>query len=141
LKLLLDPHVAIRAIADDPRLSPARRDLLLDPMPIGAQEASDHFRASGFAIVPVAASPIMMLDTLPPRHGDPFDRLLVAAALTEPFRLVTADGRLAQFGPQVTVIWSGGPERIQEGPGPSPVRAPCCSPKGDGVSAGSGPAT
>jgi PIN domain nuclease of toxin-antitoxin system len=44
-----------------------------------------------------------MLETLPRLHPDPFDRLL-AAALAEPHRLITADARLAAYGPPVTLV-------------------------------------
>jgi PIN domain nuclease of toxin-antitoxin system len=37
-------------------------------------------------------------------HRDPFDRLLVAQAITEPMRLLTADARLAAYSELVTVI-------------------------------------
>ncbi|AFJ90352.1 PilT protein-like protein (plasmid) [Burkholderia sp. KJ006] len=38
-----------------------------------------------------------MVRDLPDVHRDPFDRLLVAQAMTEPLRLVTADGHLAKY--------------------------------------------
>jgi PIN domain nuclease of toxin-antitoxin system len=41
---------------------------------------------------------------LPDHHGDPFDRLLVAQALAEPLRLVTADAFLARYTELVTVV-------------------------------------
>ena len=34
---------------------------------------------------------------LPRHHDDPFDRLLIAQAITEGFRLVTADRRLSMY--------------------------------------------
>ena len=34
---------------------------------------------------------------LPFYHRDPFDRMLIAQALSEPLRLLTADGMLAQY--------------------------------------------
>jgi PIN domain nuclease of toxin-antitoxin system len=34
-------------------------------------------------------------------HADPFDRLLLAQAIDEPLRLLTVDGRLADYGPMV----------------------------------------
>jgi PIN domain nuclease of toxin-antitoxin system len=37
-------------------------------------------------------------------HSDPFDRLLIAQALAEPLRLVTADGLLAMYSNVVVVI-------------------------------------
>ena len=35
---------------------------------------------------------------LPPHHGDPFDRLLIAQAQVEKLTLITADGRYAAYG-------------------------------------------
>ncbi len=35
---------------------------------------------------------------LAPHHNDPFDRLLVAQALAEPLRLLTADAALVPYG-------------------------------------------
>lgn len=57
MRLLLDTHVALRALVDSPRRSAAARDLLLE-----------------------------------------FDRLLVAQALVEPFRLPTADATVSLYG-------------------------------------------
>jgi PIN domain nuclease of toxin-antitoxin system len=42
--------------------------------------------------------------TLPPIHRDPFDRLLVAQALTEPMRLLTNDAVLGGYGEIVTIV-------------------------------------
>jgi len=36
-------------------------------------------------------------------HTDPFDRLLVAQAVTEPLRLLTADGALAIYSELVVL--------------------------------------
>jgi PIN domain nuclease of toxin-antitoxin system len=130
LNLLLDTHIAIWAVVDDPRLSERARDLLLDPaaqlhvsvvslweiaikfalqrgadpMPISAAEARQHFQASGFVLVPMTAPHILALETLARHHDDPFDRLMVATALTEPFRLVTSDLRLGAYGPTVALV-------------------------------------
>jgi PIN domain nuclease of toxin-antitoxin system len=41
------------------------------------------------------------LDSLPPLHGDPFDRMLIAQALSEPLRLLTADRALGAYGAMV----------------------------------------
>jgi PIN domain nuclease of toxin-antitoxin system len=37
-------------------------------------------------------------------HNDPFDRLLVAQAMTEPLHLLTADARLAAYSALVITI-------------------------------------
>lgn len=130
MNLLLDTHIAIWAVADDPRLSAAARALILDPaaqltvstaslweiaikfalqcgadpMPISAAEAFRHFQASGYRIAPVTPAHVLALETLPRHHDDPFDRLLVATAMAEPYRLITHDARLAAYGPLVTMV-------------------------------------
>jgi PIN domain nuclease of toxin-antitoxin system len=41
---------------------------------------------------------------LPDIHRDPFDRLLVAQAMSEPLRLVTSDGHLSKYTDLVTTV-------------------------------------
>jgi PIN domain nuclease of toxin-antitoxin system len=45
---------------------------------------------------------IEKLDAMPEWHRDPFDRMLIAQALTESHTLVTRDGTLARYTP---VLW------------------------------------
>ncbi|MEA3341974.1 MAG: type II toxin-antitoxin system VapC family toxin [Chloroflexota bacterium] len=51
--------------------------------------------------LPVVERHIWMLGTLPMHHKDPFDRLLIAQAKAEKWRLVTADPVLAQYPVQI----------------------------------------
>ena len=44
------------------------------------------------------------LRSLPALHGDPFDRMLVAQAISEPMHLLTRDAKLAAYSPLVTVV-------------------------------------
>jgi PIN domain nuclease of toxin-antitoxin system len=66
-------------------------------LPFSAAEAVSHLRASGYAILDVTAVHAIALESLPLLHGDPFDRLLVAQALSEPLRLVTHDAKVAAY--------------------------------------------
>ncbi|HVN45049.1 MAG TPA: PIN domain-containing protein, partial [Steroidobacteraceae bacterium] len=59
---------------------------------------------SGLIELPVAARHAAAVAGLPLHHTDPFDRLLIAQALTEPLRLVTADRTLAAYAPNIAVI-------------------------------------
>jgi PIN domain nuclease of toxin-antitoxin system len=43
----------------------------------------------------------LTLETLPPYHYDPFDRLLVAQALAEPLRLLTHDALVSQYSDSI----------------------------------------
>lgn len=130
MNLLLDTHIAIWAVVDDPRLSKAARDLILDPaaqlhvsmvslweiaikyalqrgadpMPVSAAQALGHFQASGFMLVPVTTPHIFTLESLPRHTEDLFDRLLIATAQAEPYRLLTSDTRLGAYGSMVTLV-------------------------------------
>lgn len=73
-------------------------------MPMSARDAAGFFQASGFAIVPVTPAHVLTLEGLARHHDDPFDRLLVAVAQTEPYRLITYDSRLAAYGTIVTLV-------------------------------------
>lgn len=57
--------------------------------------------ACGFAELPVTARHAAMIRDLPPRHGDPFDRMLIAQALSEQLRIVTADVAFGAYGVSV----------------------------------------
>lgn len=128
MRLLLDTHVALWSLTDDPRLSAKSKDLILDPanevcisavtlweiaikhglersgsnaMPVSAEEARTLFTASGYALVPITPDQAVLVGALPKIHADPFDRLLVAQSLTEGYRLVTHDALLATYHPDI----------------------------------------
>lgn len=42
--------------------------------------------------------------SLPAIHGDPFDRILIAQAMSEPLHLVTTDERLAEYSELVVLV-------------------------------------
>jgi PIN domain nuclease of toxin-antitoxin system len=56
----------------------------------------------GFSELPVFAEAAAGVAKLPAHHRDPFDRLLVAQALSEPARLLTADPALV---PYTELVW------------------------------------
>ncbi|MFZ5532944.1 MAG: type II toxin-antitoxin system VapC family toxin [Pseudomonadota bacterium] len=128
MNLLLDTHVALWAIVDSPRLSAAARELILAPravvwisaatvweiaikhslargdMPVSGAEAVAYFRAAGYRFLPVEPEHAAAVETLPPHHQDPFDRLLVAQAQVEPMRLLSHDAMLARYGELVVAV-------------------------------------
>lgn len=59
---------------------------------------------SGLRHLPVSALHAAEVARLPAHHGDPFDRLLVAQAVTEPLRLLTADAALQPYSELVTLV-------------------------------------
>jgi PIN domain nuclease of toxin-antitoxin system len=123
MRLLLDTHIAIWSISDTGLLTPSIMGLLRDPendvfvsavsvweiaikhplgrrvgqLPFGAGEALRNFADVGYLMLPVSPEHAAAVETLPMHHADPFDRLLVAQALIEPMRLVTADPMVARY--------------------------------------------
>jgi PIN domain nuclease of toxin-antitoxin system len=52
---------------------------------------------NGYVELPITSQHAVGIDALPPLHKDPFDRLLLAQALTEGITLVTGDAQLARY--------------------------------------------
>jgi len=125
MKLLLDTHVFLWTVTGHAALRPAARRLISDAEAVyvsaasiweiaikarlgkieGDPEAlSAAIESSGLIELRVAARHAAAVAKLPLHHTDPFDRLLIAQALTEPFRFVTADRALAAYGPNIDVI-------------------------------------
>ena len=63
----------------------------------------EHVAANGFRILDIRMAHIGRVESLPPHHGDPFDRLLIAQALEEKLPVVTADQVFRGYG--VKRIW------------------------------------
>jgi len=128
VNLLLDTHVALWAITDSPRLAAKARDLIAEPantvwvsvaslweitikhslgrgdMPISGAQAKAWFEQSGYRLLNIEAAHVLGVADLPALHNDPFDRLLVAQALTEPLRLITHDAQVARYSDTVIAI-------------------------------------
>jgi PIN domain nuclease of toxin-antitoxin system len=65
--------------------------------PFSGRAATRIFKEAGFRLLPVLPEHASAVDELPWLHRDPFDRLLVAQALAEPLRFLTADRQLAPY--------------------------------------------
>jgi PIN domain nuclease of toxin-antitoxin system len=51
----------------------------------------------GFEVLPIQPAHGIAAGRLPRHHRDPFDRMLIAQALTEDLTLVSADGAFAAY--------------------------------------------
>ena len=61
--------------------------------------------ASGFTELPVRAQPAAAAASLKPVAGaDFFDRLLIAQAMSEPLRFLTANGALQEYSELVELV-------------------------------------
>lgn len=52
---------------------------------------------NGYTELPITSQHAIGVDTLPPLHKDPFDRLLVSQAICEGVTLVTGDEQVARY--------------------------------------------
>lgn len=113
MRLLLDTHVVLWWMTADRRLPAAIRDLIaseendvavsaatfweiaiknaLGRIEIDLEELMAAVAADGFQELPVRAVHTLVLPALPLHHRDPFDRLLIAQAISEQRRLATRD--------------------------------------------------
>lgn len=76
-----------------------RPDFTLDPGPLRA-----GLLANGYQEMPMDGRHCLGLGTLPPLHGDPFDRMLVLQATAEGMILLTADKQVAAYGGPAVLV-------------------------------------
>lgn len=105
--MLADPDVELFVSAASIWEIAIKHSLLRNGIPmiaVSGSVAAREFADAGMTMLPVTATHAAMVDSLPRHHGDPFDRMLVAQALAEPLRLVTADKVLAAYGEIVIMV-------------------------------------
>lgn len=125
MRILLDTHIYLWWCEDSPLLSTKARTLIdeADTVYISAAtlwelaikigigkfegnlaDFAKNITASGFEELPVKVSHTIVLPELTSHHKDPFDRILIAQAVSEPLRLVTHDVSLAKYSPLVVLV-------------------------------------
>lgn len=121
MKLLLDTHLLLWAAGQPEGLSADARVLLEAPenelwfsaasvweIAIKRGLGREDFRVdvrllrrglleNGYRELPVGSEHAVALDSLPPIHKDPFDRVLIAQACVEGITLLTTDAVVAQY--------------------------------------------
>jgi PIN domain nuclease of toxin-antitoxin system len=126
--VLLDSHTLLWFLKNDPQLSgsakaaiedAAKRKLVsvascweiaikagLGKLKLG-EPALDlltrEIAGNNFDLLPISLLHAASVETLPPHHKDPFDRLLVAQALIDRLPIISSDARLDQYG--ITRVW------------------------------------
>jgi PIN domain nuclease of toxin-antitoxin system len=117
VSLLLDTHVLLWWLQDDPRLGPRTTQTIAGSGAVAASAASVWeigikratgrlkapadigaiIEAQGFQPLAITFAHATEAGALPPFHADPFDRMLVAQARTEGLVLVTADPKISRY--------------------------------------------
>jgi len=75
------------------------KKIAVDPMRL-----AQSIEATGFHELPVTARHAAMVASLPPHHSDPFDRILIAQAMSEPLHLITTDAKLKPYSELVVLV-------------------------------------
>lgn len=128
MKLLLDTHVFIWAMADPQRLSSkasrairsTENDLVVScvslleiaikvqsgklDIPMSRDFITDRLKDIGIhRVLDITPSHAYAMLSIPRVHGDPFDRLLAAQCVAENLRLISADRVFARY--PIEVLW------------------------------------
>ena len=125
MKLLLDTHVLLWWLADDPRLGADARALIAEPSHAVLVSAASvweiaikrtlgklAFDADLVAVMvenrvvslPITVEHALHAGALSRHHDDPFDRMLIAQAQLEQASLVTHDAQFASY--EVEILWA-----------------------------------
>lgn len=125
MRLLLDTHIFLWCLKDDRKISKSIRSKIVSASEVYVSSASiweaaikiklkkldgnineiaDAIVQSGFLELPITALHAAAIVNLPDIHRDPFDRILVAQAISEPLTFLTADTLLKKYSDIVEVI-------------------------------------
>lgn len=118
MRLLLDTHILLWWLADDPLLPARVAAAIAEPetqvvvsaatvWEISIQQADgrlhapddllDALAANDFGTLVIAPDHAIAAGRLPPHHSDPFDRMLIAQAQTDGYTLASVDARFSDY--------------------------------------------
>jgi PIN domain nuclease of toxin-antitoxin system len=125
MKLLLDTHIYLWWLEDSPMLPASARKMIataekvyvssaslwesaikagIGKLDVNQEELVAGIQESGFTELPVRADHTVALLRLENHHKDPFDRMLIAQAISEPLHLLTADSILTRYSSLVISV-------------------------------------
>ena len=123
-RVLLDTHLLLWAVSE-PRKLPKEARRVIDEAEVFVSAASiwqvgikaalgklaadpsellAEVEPAGFLLLPVGGDHAAAVSLLPALHKDPFDRMLIAQAKTEPLLLLTNDAALPAYGDCVKLV-------------------------------------
>jgi len=125
MRLLIDTQIFIWAALDSEKLNVKARRVITDATEVFVSSASiweiaikaklgklagdtnefaEAISQSGFREIAITVRHAAKTYDLPSYHRDPFDRLLIAQAICEPLKLLTADKMLARYSELVITV-------------------------------------
>jgi PIN domain nuclease of toxin-antitoxin system len=120
--ILIDTQVLIWHLEGNAKLKPSYRALISDPinqilisvvspweiaiklglgkitLSTSLPDIFDSIAHSTSKLLPIEPDHILGLSILPQHHGDPFDRMIIAQALSEGTAVITTDAHFAAYG-------------------------------------------
>ena len=119
MNLLLDTHVFLWAVDNNPNLSPVAREAIVDghnivyvsaataweisikraigKLKIPESDYLEELKLHRFMPLSITTEHALVVENLPPHHKDPFDRMLIAQAQEENLAFVTRDPRIKAY--------------------------------------------
>ena len=124
MRVLLDTHLLLWALGSPLKLNAETRKIVdtsevyvsaatiweisiktaLGKLKADVDEILTAIPAAGLSLLSITGAHAARVARLPAHHKDPFDRILVAQALTEPMILLTNDKGLEPYGDLVQVV-------------------------------------
>jgi PIN domain nuclease of toxin-antitoxin system len=128
VNLLIDTHLLLWTLLGDRSLSARARQFLTNPdhalyfsaasvweiaiktarrrpaFIVDPLQLRDEMLDNGYVEVPVTSDHAATTLALPPLHGDPFDRILLAQAIVEDLTLLTSDRALARYPGPIQLV-------------------------------------
>ena len=123
MNLLLDTHVFLWAVDDNPNLSTDAKEAIIDgnnivyvsaataweisikraigKLRIPESDYLEELRLHRFTPLSITTEHALAVEKLPLLHKDPFDRMLIAQAQMEKLTIVTRDQRLSHYDVRV----------------------------------------
>lgn len=126
MKVLIDTHIAIWAVLNNPKLPKQARDIIIDKendifystasvweitikhilhpdkLRINGSLLEKGCEENGYFVLPILNKHVSALETLKrsenaPRHNDPFDKIMIAQAKTEGLMFLTHDSLIPYY--------------------------------------------
>ena len=66
-------------------------------------QINNKLSENGFEILPLTFEDTLIISTLPFHHRDPFDRIIIAQAMTNKMTIISKDGQFSLYGAKV--VW------------------------------------
>lgn len=124
MRVLLDTHLLLWALGSPLKLSAETRKLVdtsevyvsaasiweisikaaLGKLKADVAQVLAALQPGGLGLLPITGEHAARVARLPAHHKDPFDRILIAQAVTEPMILLTNDKALEPYGDLVRVV-------------------------------------